>query len=182
MSTLEGRKTGGPSPRPPLTNSCYVIWDEFNIVVRHIVVSMRLVWSSQTNIILQHACVLKDVVYHKDLLVWNYKTTVYERWVWWGTVADWQFPLVSYLRWTFPLGLLLEMDSSPWSLTWDGHFPLVSYLRWTFPAERLRKMFLQNTPWMPIRTLRYIITPEGQSWRRFLATQFTLIFEVEVFL
>lgn len=64
----------------------------------------------------------------------------------------------------------------------DWRFPLVSYLRWTFPAERLRKMFLQNTPWMPIRTLRYIITPEGQSWRRFLATQFTLIFEVEVFL
>ena len=64
----------------------------------------------------------------------------------------------------------------------DWQFPLVSYLRWTFPAERLRKMFLQNTPWMPIRTLRYIITPEGQSWRRFLATQFTLIFVVEVFL
>ena len=69
--------------------------------------------------------------------------------------------------------VLSKIDSSPWSL---------SYLRWTFPAERLRKMFLQNTPWMPIRTLRYIITPEGQSWQRFLATQFTLIFEVEVFL
>ena len=64
----------------------------------------------------------------------------------------------------------------------DWQFPLVSYLRWPFPAERLRKMFLQNTTWMHIRTLRYIITPEGQSWRRFLATQFTLIFEVEVFL
>ena len=64
----------------------------------------------------------------------------------------------------------------------DWQFPLVSYLRWPFPAERLRKMFLQNKTWMDIRTLRYIITPEGQSWRRFLATQFTLIFEVEVFL
>ena len=130
-------------------------------MVRHIVVSMRLVWSSQTNIILQHACVLKDVVYHKDLLVWNYKITVYETWVWWGTVA---------------------VDPRFFRSFQDWQFPLVSYLRWTFPAERLRKMFLQNTTWMPIRTLRYIITPEGQSWRRFLATQFTLIFEVEVFL
>ena len=130
-------------------------------MVRHIVVSMRLVWSSQTNIILQHACVLKDVVYHKDLLVWNYKTTVYERWVWWGTVAD-RPPIFSFFQ--------------------DWQFPLVSYLRWIFPTERLRKMFFQNTTWMPIRTLRYLITPEGQSWRRFLATQFTLIFKVKVFL
>ena len=130
-------------------------------MVRHIVVSMRLVWSSQTNIILQHACVLKDVVYHKDLLVWNYKTTVYERWVWWGTVAD--RPPIFFV--------LSKIDSSPWSLTWDGHFP----------PKDLGKCFFK-TPWMPIRTLRYIITPEGQSWWRFLATQFTLIFEVEVFL
>ena len=67
--------------------------------------------------------------------------------------------------------VLSKIDSSPWSLTWDGHFP----------PKDLGKCFFK-TPWMPIRTLRYIITPEGQSWRSFLATQFTLIFEVEVFL
>ena len=99
----------------------------------------------------------------------------------------WQFPLVSYLRWTFPAKRLRKMflqniDPRFFRSFQGWQFPLVSYLRWTFPAKRLRKMFLQNTPWMPIRTLRYIITPEGQSWRRFLATQFTLIFEVEVFL
>ena len=52
-----------------------------------------------------------DMSYHNVELVSNYKTTVYKRPVWWGTVADrppisrsfhgWHFSLVSCLIWSF---------------------------------------------------------------------------------
>ena len=56
-SILEWTKNRGsirhrPPPHPPLIDSCFVIWDKFNIVVRHNVKTC----------VLQHACVLKDVV------------------------------------------------------------------------------------------------------------------------
>ena len=52
-----------------------------------------------------------DMSYHNVELVSNYKSTVYKRRVWWGTVADrppisrsfhgWHFSLVSCLIWSF---------------------------------------------------------------------------------
>ena len=73
-----GKNRHRPPPHPPLIDSYFVIKDKFILVV--------------TTSFNTHLCckthAYHNMSYHNVKLVSNYKTTVYERWVWWGTVAD----------------------------------------------------------------------------------------------
>ena len=84
FSTSERKQKSG-------VDSCFVIWDKFNIVVR---------LHHKT-----HACnkthAFYDMSYHNVKLVSNYKTTVYKRRVWWGTVADRPPIFPSFHGWHF---------------------------------------------------------------------------------
>ena len=79
-----------------------------------------------------------DMSHHNVELVSNYKTTVYKRWVWWGTVADRPPIFRSFHGWHFSLvflfGLTPDFSFIPWLTFLFGLLP-VSHFSWHLKSK-----------------------------------------------